>query len=187
VLEADADAPLDAVNVRITGVATVKGADGAEKQISAPALPYQEIYLPGGGRGHWLVENHTVAVTGYGDVRYVQLSEYDLTFKPGESKKIDVVIERSPEFTQNVGLEVTYQHLGSVFGNSLPPGITVDDKNSKTLLAGGAVVGHITLKAAADAAPVERQLSTVMANVSLNFVMKATYASRPVTFTIVKP
>ena len=69
----------------------------------------------------------------------------------------------------------------------LPPGVTIDDKASKTLLAGGATEGQIVLKAAADAPPVERQLAAVMANVSVNFVMKTTYASRPVTITVEKP
>ena len=62
--------------------------------------------------------------------------------------------------------------------------MTIDDKSSKTLLAGGATEGQIVLKAAPDAAPVERQQACVMANVSINFVMKTTYASRPVTITV---
>ncbi|MFM7843692.1 MAG: PPC domain-containing protein [Planctomycetota bacterium] len=186
VLEADADAPLSAVEVQVTGTATHPLPDGSQLAITRSAIPYQEIYLPGGGRGHWNVLQHIVAVTKYGDIRYVKLSDYDLTLKPGESRRIDVTLERSPDFTQNVTLEMVYQHLGSIFGNSLPPGVTVDDKASKSLLAGGTNQGHITIKAAADAAPVERQQVAVMANVSLNFVMKATYASRPVTITIAK-
>lgn len=186
VLEADADAPLSAVEVQVTGTATHPLPDGSQLAITRSAIPYQEIYLPGGGRGHWNVLQHIVAVTKYGDIRYVKLSDYDLTLKPGESRRIEVTLERSPDFTQNVTLEMVYQHLGSIFGNSLPPGVTVDDKASKTLLAGGTNQGHITIKAAADAAPVERQQVAVMANVSLNFVMKATYASRPVTVTIAK-
>jgi hypothetical protein len=186
VLEADADAPLSAVEVQVTGSSTHPLPDGSQQAITRSAIPYQEIYLPGGGRGHWNVLQHIVAVTKYGDIRYVKLSDYDLTLKPGESRRIEVTLERSPDFTQNVTLEMVYQHLGSIFGNSLPPGVTVDDKASKTLLAGGANQGHITIKASADAAPVERQQVAVMANVSLNFVMKATYASRPVTITIAK-
>lgn len=186
VLAADHDAPLSASAVTITGTASHTLPDGQVLLLGAVAAPYQEIYLPGGGRGHWQVDQHVVSVTGYGDIRYVRLSEYDLTLKPGESKSITVTVDRSPEFSQNVLLEMVYQHLGSVYGNSLPPGVTIDDKSSKTLLAGGATEGVLTLKAAADAAPAERQQACVMANVSINFVMKATYASRPVTITILK-
>ena len=40
--------------------------------------------------------------------------------KPGESKSIEVTVDRGPEFTANVILEMVYQHLGSMFGNPLP-------------------------------------------------------------------
>ncbi len=186
VLEADPDSPLEIANVTIRGEAVHQPADGPAAPLSATAMAYQEIYLPGGGRGHWPAETHAVTVMGYGDIRYVELSDYDVVLKPGESKAIKVRIERSPEFTANVTLEMLYQHLGSVFGNSLPPGITVDDKTSKTLLAGGATEGQIVLKAAADAPAVERQQAAVLANVSINFVMKTTYASRPVFITVAK-
>lgn len=186
VLEADHDAPLTLANVAVVGTATHLLADGQTLALESRAIPYQEIYLPGGGRGHWPVETHTVGVMGYGDIRYVRLSDYDVTLKPGESKTIEVTVDRGPDFVANVTLEMIYQHLGSVFGNSLPPGVTIDDKTSKTLLAGGATQGQIVLKAAPDAAPVERQQAVVMANVSVNFVMKTTYASRPVTITVAK-
>lgn len=192
VLEADADAPMSVSNVRITGTSVHKSADGQETPLTAVGVPYQEIYLPGGGRGHWPVGTHAVAVSDYGDIRFLTLSDYDIRLKPGESKKIDIHIERSPEFAANVTLEMIYQHLGGIFGNSLPPGITIDDKNSKTLLAGGATQGHITIKAAPDAPETDSlgatdgQLGVVMANVSINFVMKATYASRPVTIRVAK-
>lgn len=186
VLEADHDAPLTAANVQVTGTAVHKLADGTELSLSAVAAPYQETYMPGGGRSHWPVDSHTVAITNYGDVRGVFLSDYDITLKPGEAKKIEVTIDRNPEFKANVTLDMVYQHLSSNFGNSLPPGITLDDKQAKTLLAGGATQGFLTIKAAKDAAPVEKQQACVMAHVSLNFVMKATYASRPVFITIVK-
>ena len=32
-------------------------------------------------------------------------------------------------------LDVIFQHLGSVYGNSLPPGVTLDEKASLTVLA----------------------------------------------------
>ncbi|MFO0901736.1 MAG: hypothetical protein U0939_01980 [Pirellulales bacterium] len=187
VLEADHDAPLGMANVTIVGTAVHALPDGVELALEARAIPYQEIYLPGGGRGHWPVDAHAVAVMGYGDIRRVELSDYELRMKPGESKTIGVKVERSPGFAANVTLEMVYQHLGSIFGNPLPQGVTIDDKASKTLLAGGATEGQIVLKAAPDAPAVERQQAAVMANVSVNFVMKTTYASRPVMITIERP
>jgi hypothetical protein len=54
--------------------------------------------------------------------------------------------------------------------------VTLDDKNSKILLTGKESKGHITLKVADTAKPAQQQLFPVMAHVSINFVMKATYA-----------
>lgn len=187
VLESDHDAPLGVSDVTITGTATHALPDGTSITLSAINVPCQEIYFPGGGRGHWQVNTHAVAVTGYGDVRRVDLSDYDITLKPGETKKIAVTIDRSPGFDKNVTLDMLFQHLGNVFGNSLPKGVTLDDKDVKSLLAGADSTGHLTLKCAADAPPCEAQQCVVMANVSLNFVMKATYASQPVRITVVKP
>ena len=79
-----------------------------------------------------------------------------------------------------------YRHLGSVYGNSLPKGVTIDAGASKTLITGKASAGQIVLKAADDAPPVKMQQVSVMANVSINFVMKATYSSPPLMVTVTK-
>jgi hypothetical protein len=108
------------------------------------------------------------------------LSDYDITLKPGESKKIEVTIERSPGCTANVTLDMMMRHLASNDANTLPPGVTLDDKEAQSLLAGTATRGFLTLKAAPDAPPTDKQQCVVVAHVALNFVMKWTYASRPV-------
>lgn len=112
------------------------------------------------------------------------LSEYDIRLKPGESRQIDVKLERAEGFDKNVTLEVTYNHLNSVYGDSLPKGVTLEKSKSKTLLTGKTAEGNITLTAAKDAPAVERQQICVMANVSLNFVMKATYSSKPLFVSV---
>jgi hypothetical protein len=173
-------------NVLVTGTAQVKRGD-AEQSLSIPAVPYQETYQPGGGRGHWPVDVHTVAVSAPMDVRAVTLSTQEVTLKPGESQRIDVTIERAPGFDKNVQLDLMMQHLNRPFADPLPKGVTIDAKSSKTLLTAGATQGHITLTCAADAKPVERQQVAVMANVSLNFVMKATYGSQPLFVTVSAP
>lgn len=187
VLESDHDAPPNVSNVTISGSSTQTMPDGQMVALSATNVPCQEVYFPGGGRGHWHVNTHAVAVTGYGDVRTVQLSDYDITLKAGESKKIAITIDRSPGFDKNVTLDMLFQHLGTIYGNSLPKGVTLDDKDVKSLLSGTDSMGHLTLKCAADAPPSDAQQCVVMANVSLNFVMKATYASKPVRISVVKP
>lgn len=184
VFSAGADAKPIAKEIEISGVATLSEGDGKSREITADATIYQETYQPGGGRGHWPVEQHVVSVDQPGDIRKVTLSSHELTLKPGESTSIDVEIERAEGFDKNVLLEVTYMHLSTVYGDPLPEGVSVDKSASKTLLTAGATKGKITLKAADNAQPCEKQQIVVMANVSINFVMKVTYASDPVYVTV---
>jgi hypothetical protein len=183
---ADGTAP-SVGNIKISGTGTIALPDGTMQPLTVAALPYQEIYSPGGGRAHWPSDTHAIAVCEPLDVRGITLSESDIALKPGESKKIEVTIVRAPDFNANVTLDVLFQHLASPFANTLPQGVTIDEKDVKTLLSNGATQGHITLKAAADAPPAEKQQCCVMANVSLNFVMKASYSSQPLRVTVVKP
>ena len=188
VLQAAADAPLTASNIRIIGTATHPQAEGQPPlTITQVANPLQEIYFPGGGRGHYPVTTHMVSVAEPLDIISVKLSSNEIRLKPGESQKIDVTILRAAGFTQNITLDVIYRHLGSNFGDSLPKGVTLDEKNSQTLLTGGQSTGSIVLVAAKDATPVEKQLVSVMANVSLNFVMKLAYSAEPLTVSVVAP
>ena len=166
-------------NVRIFGTAKEN-----DTVIRREATVYQETYQPGGGRGHWPVDNHTVSVGNPGDVIQVETDIKDITLKPGESKEIQVRLTRAKGFSKNVLLEVVYKHLNSTYGNPLPAGVSVDASTSKTLLTNGATVGKIVLKADSKAKPVERQTIVIMANVSLNFVMKTTYASAPLTISV---
>ncbi|HJT76813.1 MAG TPA: PPC domain-containing protein, partial [Gemmataceae bacterium] len=174
-LRAEAGAPVEAANVRVFGTATVKGAGGKAETLTATARPLQEIYMPGGGRFHYPVEMHTVSVGDPLDIRSVKITPAAVTLKPGESKRVEVVLERAPGFEGSVTLDVVYQHLGSIYGSSLPPGVSIDEGKSLTLLTGKQAKGYVTLKAAADAKPAANQLVPVMAHVSINFVMKFTY------------
>ncbi|WP_166828386.1 PPC domain-containing protein [Thalassoroseus pseudoceratinae] len=181
VFQAHETAEPEMANVRITGSAIV-GDD--EEKITRVAAPYQETYQPGGGRGQWPVNWHTVAVGVAADVPRVTLSTYDISLKPGESKRIEVTLERAEGFDKNVQLDLQFRHLSRTYADPLPKGVSIDTKNSQTLLTAGATKGHITLTCAADSSPVEKQQAVVMANVSLNFVMKATYASEPLFVTV---
>lgn len=180
------DPKLVAANVTVTGKGTITEADGGTRDITAVAVPYQEIYQPGGGRGHWPTDMHTVAVCQPRDITSVKLSDTSITLKPGESKKLTVTIERAEGFKGNVTLDFLVRHLNSVFADPLPPGVSIDAKNSKTLLTTGQTEGYLTLKADKSAQPVEGQLAAVMADVAINFVMKGTYCSPPLSITVEK-
>jgi len=184
ILQAAADAPDSAANIRITGSATHAVPNGQPLSLTATAQVLQEYYSPGGGRGNYPVELHTVSVAEPMDVRSITLSASAVNLKPGGSQKIDVKIERAPGFKGNVTLDVLFQHLEQPYGNSLPKGVKMDGAASKTLLTGEETQGFITLKAADDAAAVDKQLIPVMAHVSINFVMKHTFCGAPVFVTV---
>jgi hypothetical protein len=176
-----------AANLRVTGTAT--WTEGKEKPVTLRAVgrPLQEIYMPGGGRFHFPVLMHTLTVCAPLDLHAVKISPTAVTLRPGESQRIDITLERAPGFKGNVIIETVYQHLGTIFGGTMPAGVTIDDKASQTLLTGDQVKGHITLKAAPDAKPVKEQLVPVMAHVSINFVMKSTYCGEPLRVTVTGP
>jgi Bacterial pre-peptidase C-terminal domain len=187
ILQAAADAPREAANIKVRGTTTFVGKDGKLQELTAQGRPLQEYYSPGGGRAHWLVEMHTVSVGDPLDLKAVRVNAKEVTLKPGESKTIEIVIERSPGFNKNVSLSLIMQHLSQVYGSSLPPGVTVDEAASQTLLAGEQTKGVIIIKAAATAKPATKQLVPVLAHVSINFVMKATYAAEPFYVTVTPP
>jgi hypothetical protein len=64
--------------------------------------------------------------------------------------------------------------------------VTVVTGKSKTLL-GTASKGHIVLKAAPNAEPIEDAPISVVANVSINFVVKVAYSSPPIWVSVRKP
>lgn len=185
VLTADPKAQLQAAFVQIAGTGTAKMPDGKEAALSRNNQPEQEIYSPGGGRTVFNVATHAVAVTNPSDILKVDVSATKISLKPGEEVKIDVTVERRPDYDKGVTLDVTLQHLGRVFGNPLPPGVTVVQGKSKTLL-GTASKGHIVLKAAPDAEPIEDAPISVVANVSINFVVKVAYSSPPIWVSVRK-
>ncbi|MCI0377208.1 MAG: PPC domain-containing protein [Gemmataceae bacterium] len=195
VVTAAPTAQQQAVNVEVVGSAKVKTADGKEETLVRKAQSNQEIYFPGGGRGRFDVNLQTVAITDPSDILKVDVntsptrergtvSTTKIVLKPGQEVKIDVNLVRRPDYDKTVSLDILMQHLGSIIGNPLPPGVTIEQGKSKTLLGTGSQ-GHITIKAAANAEPIEDVPICVLAHVSINFVVKISYAS-PVILVSVK-
>lgn len=180
VLAADPGAKVDASVVEVVGTAEIGGA-----AVSHAATPVEEIYFPGGGRGRFDVGMQAVAVTGPSDVREVKVSTNKVVLKPGQEVTIDVSVTRSKDYDKTLTLDVMLRHLGGVFGNPLPPGVTLVEGKSKTLLGTGSV-GSIVLKAAPDAAECADVPIAVQAYVPVNFVVKIGYASEPILVSVKK-
>jgi len=185
-LTAANDAPLGMSNIKITGTAEHVQPDGQKLGLQSTASFLQEVYMPGGGRGHYPVDHHTVSVGKPMDIRSIKLSTNQIELKPGASQRIDIQIERAPDYKGNVTLDAMLQHLEQPYGNPLPTGVVVDIGASKTLLTAGESSGYITFKANADAPEVERHLVPITVHVSINFVMKHTFSSEPFYISVKK-
>ncbi len=181
VISAAPDAKVDMKRVQVVGTATLPGADGKPAEAHKIAAPLTEVYMPGGGRGLYEVDTQAVSITEPNDIE-VSLPKSDITIAPGQTLKIDVEIKRRADYTKPVTLDLRINHLGGVFTDPLPPGITVEDGAT---IPEGQSKGQITLKAAADAKPIANWPLAVMANVSVNFVMKVWFAA-PLSLTVKK-
>ncbi|MBU6239826.1 MAG: pre-peptidase C-terminal domain-containing protein [Planctomycetes bacterium] len=183
-LTAAADAPHGMANIHIFGSSEHAEADGSKTPLQSRASCLQEIYMPGGGRGHYPVDQHTVSVAKPMDIRNIKLSANHIELKPGSSQRIDIEVERAPDYKGNVTLDAMLQHLEQPYGNPLPAGVSVDIGASKTLLTAGESAGYITFKANPDAPLVDRHLVPITVHVSINFVMKHTFSSEPFFITV---
>lgn len=171
-------------NVDIVGSAEISW-EGKTETILHRATAMEEIYSPGGGRARFDVRMQSVAVTGPNDILAVHVKPDKLILKPGEEVKIEVEIERRKDYDKSVNIDVILRHLNQVFGSTLPPGVTMVDGKSKTLLGNGNK-GHIVLKVDANAAPIEEVPISVLAHVSINFVVKVSYSSAPILLSVRK-
>ncbi|MCE9564193.1 MAG: PPC domain-containing protein [Planctomycetes bacterium] len=185
VVSAAEDAKVDATVVKVIGSAETPDAAGKPVQLVHEAIAVEEIYMPGGGRGRFDAGMQAVSVTTPSDIAHVKVSKNRIVLKPGEEVKIDVEVLRGPGYDKAVTLDVPLRHLGSVFGNPLPPGVTMVEGKSKTLLGTGSV-GHIVLKADATAAECTDVPICVQSFVAINFVVKIGYASEVIWVTVKK-
>jgi len=184
VVSAAAGAKPDAAAVEVTGTAEVTDG-GKPVTLTRRAVPVEEIYFPGGGRGRFDARLQAVAVTGPSDLLAVRAAPARVVLKPGGEVKIDVEVTRRADYDKPVTLDVLLRHLGGVHGNPLPPGVAVVEGKSKTLLGAGSR-GTIVLKAAPDAPACTDVPVCVQGYVPINFVVKIGYASEPILVSVAR-
>jgi Bacterial pre-peptidase C-terminal domain len=160
--------------------ATGRGPAGPIVRIAGPT---EEIYLPGGGRGHWPVDTLALAVMDPSDIT-LEAGPREIVLTLGGSAALDVTVTRNARYEGVVNLAVVLKHLGGIHGNPLPPGVTVKESGGKMLLGPKETKGKIILQAAPDAAACEKVPIAVMGHVSINFVVKTAYASAPVLVSV---
>lgn len=186
ILSCAPDAKVAVGAVEVIGTSTIKGPDGKDITLERRATPLSEIYIPGGGRGLYPVETQAVAVADAYDI-LLDVKQTSMTLAPGGTARIDVTVKRSPQYKKAVNLDVYLRHLGSIYGNPLPPGVSLDESASKTLLNENETEGHIVLKAEPNAQSVTNLPIAILGSVSINFVVKVSYCGAPVMLTVKKP
>jgi hypothetical protein len=163
---------------------TIRGrAQAADGELVRQAVPKQEIYVPGGGRGLYPVNTLGLAVTDHSDAT-VEATPSEIVLERGQTATIDVTVTRHAGYDKGVNLAIHLGHLGGTFANPLPPGVVVREAGSKTLLGPNETVGKIVLEAKPDAPPCDKVPIAVMGHVSINFVVKTAYASAPILVTV---
>jgi hypothetical protein len=184
VLTAADDAKPDAAVVQVVGSGPLAPQAGSPS-LTRTATPVEEIYFPGGGRGRFDVGMQAVAVTGPSDLLEVKPSTNKVVLKPGQDVTINVTVKRRADYDKPVTLDVHLRHLGQIHGTPLPPGVTLVEGKSKTLLGTGST-GTITLRAAPDAPECADVPVAIQGYVAVNFVVKIGYASEPIWVSVQK-
>jgi hypothetical protein len=173
------DAKIDASAVEVIGTATATGLEGKPVTRIHTAVPSTEIYMPGGGRGLLSANFPAFGISETNDLE-VTTNLKELTLKPGETKKIEVTIKRRPDYTKAVTLDARVQHLGGIFVDPLPPGVTLEDAT----IPDNQTKGTVTLRVAPNAQQIKGMTLSIFANASINFVMKVWYSAEPIALTI---
>lgn len=188
ILQAAADAKPVASLVKVIAKATIPGAEGQPPRVIEKVVePLTEMEMPGGGRMAWPVETQMVSICSLFDIAAVRVTPTELTLKPGEKATVEVEIQRREAFKERLTLDVMLQHLGAIFGTSLPPGVKLVDAGAKTSLDANETKGRVVIEIAPDAKPVERIPLSINANISISFTQKRPYASPPIWLTIKAP
>lgn len=182
-LRSDGVKPRIFSSVRVIGKAKVAGADKSMTTQEVVARPYGELIVDGGARYLVPCDDHVVATVDALDLKSVRFKPGEITLKPGETKKIDVTVERRPGFQEAVTLSIASAMHVWVYGNCLPEGVTLDP-SSLLRITGNQLTGTLILKAATNARPVRRQLIPIMGEVSINFSLRMYYAGDPLWLTV---
>jgi hypothetical protein len=180
VFSASPDAAHASALIKIQGEA-----ETPEGKLVRSAQPWQEIYLPGGGRGRYYVATLAGAITDPSDIT-IEATPREITLAPGKTATVDVTVKRREGFDQPVNLALDLMHLGQVFASALPPGVKLREAGSKTLLDPKTTSGKIVLEAAPTAPETDKAPVVVMGHVSINFVVKTAYSSAPILVSVKK-
>jgi hypothetical protein len=174
IVTAALSAPRGVANVRITGTANVAPPKSPPQEMTVSAMPLGDVRTA--GRPLFVAAPfHSVSVGPPQNIRSVTLSTTDLRLKPGESRRVEVTVERVPEYTGIIRLESYVHYFEETHATSLPPGVVLDLEKSKGILSGTENRGWLVFRAEEDARPTVKQLVPVMAQVAMSLSIRFNY------------
>ena len=132
------------------------------------------------------IRSQLLGVTRPLDLHAVTATPSKLTIKPGGTSTITVRIKRSPEYSEQVLLNMALLFFNKTVGEQLPPGVSVRGEATQKL-TGDTLEATFTLGAAATAKPVSRWPIAVVARVPITYTIMTSYASNPVFLTVAGP
>jgi len=186
VFSADDKAPINASLVRVRGRAKLPRANG-EVEVVREANVLGELRRAGASRFVRMpIRSQLLGVTRPLDLHAVTATPSKLTIKPGGTSTITVRIKRSPEYSEQVLLNMALLFFNKTVGEQLPPGVSVRGEATQKL-TGDTLEATFTLGAAATAKPVSRWPIAVVARVPITYTIMTSYASNPVFLTVAGP
>jgi hypothetical protein len=178
------DAPINASLVRVSGRAKLRRADGKTIDALRHAHVTAEIRRAGASR-FWRapIKTQLLGVTKPLDLTKVTASPTELTLRRGGKTEITVRIERSPEYTDQVLLDMAFSFFSTKFGEQLPPGVTMSAA-SQTTLTDDDLEATIVLEATPAALTVDRLPIAALARVPITYSIMTNYASNPIHLSV---
>ena len=129
------------------------------------------------------IHTQLLGVTRPLDLHAVTATPVDVTLKPGGTSRITVRIKRSPEYSEQVLLNMALLFFNKTVGEQLPPGVSVQGEATRKL-TGDMLEATFTLAATAAARPISRWPIAVVARVPITYTIMTSYASNPVFLTV---
>jgi len=183
VFSAEAKAPVNASLVRVRGRGKLARAAGP-LEVIREARVLGELRRAGASRFVRMpIKSQLLGVTQPLDLHAVTATPAELKLKRGGKVTLTVRIKRSPEYSEQVLLNMALLFFNKTVGEQLPPGVTVEGESTRKL-TGDMLETTFTLKAVADAKPVSGWPIAVVARVPITYTIMTSYASNPVLLTV---
>ncbi|MBQ16613.1 MAG: hypothetical protein CMJ65_05760 [Planctomycetaceae bacterium] len=184
IFSADPKAPVNASLVRVRGRANLPRGD--RRQIEAVRDAHVLCELRRAGASRFVrapIRSQLLGVTKPLDIRGVEVVPRELSLRPGGKATITVRIKRSPEYSEQVLLNMALLFFNKKVGQQLPPGVTIVEETTRKL-TGDQLESTFTLAAGPKVKPIKRFPIAVVARVPITYTIMTSYASNPIFLSI---